>query len=74
MTDKLTHGTAHFLSVAHAVRYYRSQGFGDRLEAAKLVAQKLAALEIFIGEPKCPDGSQLVILDDGCRYGIEGPR
>jgi|KBSMisStaDraftv2_1062788.scaffolds.fasta_scaffold173508_2 hypothetical protein len=74
MTDTLTHGTAHFLSRAHAVRYYRLQGFHTRNEASKAVDRKLQDGSIFIGEPKCPEGSRIVLLDDGCRYGIEGPR
>lgn len=67
-----THGTAHFVSVLKAIRYYYSQGMGrTEREAASLVDQKLLAGEIHIGKPDLPAGAKLILLDDGCRYGIE---
>jgi hypothetical protein len=67
-----THGTAHFVSVLKAIRYYHSQGMGrTERESAMLVDQKLAAGEIKLGRPGVPPGSRLVLLDNDCRYGIE---
>lgn len=62
--DCRTHyGTAHFVSLMAAVRYYRPYGYG--LDDVK---RKLAAGEIAIGEPKKPDGTRY----DNCTRGPDG--
>lgn len=66
-------GTAHFLSLAHAIRYYRKQGY-NRDAAVTAVHYKLETGEIHIGEPEVPDGHKLVLLDDGARYGLDDGR
>lgn len=59
-------GTAHFVTLAHAVAYYRPYGF-DRSD----VQRKLAEGEIFIGPPVLKAGERLVLTDNGQRYAIE---
>jgi hypothetical protein len=66
----MIHGTAYFVSKSSAVRYYRSQGFGSRVEVEAIVERKLADGEIHVGKPDVPEGMTLVILDHGCRYGL----
>ena len=70
----LIHGTAHFVSVGAALRYYREQGYGGgTIEELKVfVGGKLADGEISIGKPTdIPRGARLIRLDGGTRYGIE---
>lgn len=57
-------GTAHFVSLATAERYYRPYGL-DATDVARKVAHK----EIFIGKPTMP--GKLILLDEGTRYGVE---
>lgn len=56
-------GTAHFISTAAAIRYYKPYGYnaGD-------VREKLARGEIAIGEPKQVDGTPY----PDCRKGPDG--
>lgn len=62
--DCRTHwGTANFISVAAAIRYYRDYGCGP-----DEVRRKLADKEIAIGEPKKPDGTSY----EGCTRGADG--
>jgi hypothetical protein len=66
------HGTAHFVSVMGAIKYYYMQGYArSEREAAAYVDQKISAGEIHIGPPVVPAGEKLVMLDDDCRYGLE---
>ena len=58
-----TSGTANFVSRAAAVKYYKSQG-----SDAKEVSRKLKAGEIFIGEPKVPEGMKLMVNREEGRY------
>lgn len=62
--DCRTHyGTAHFVSLSAAIRYYRPYGTD-----ADEVRRKLADGEIAIGEPKKPDGSSY----PNCTRGNDG--
>ncbi len=61
-----TYGTAHFVSVQAAHRYYSAQGL-DRLA----VNDKLVNGEIFAFPPVVPKGERLVLIDDGQRYGLQ---
>jgi hypothetical protein len=64
-------GTSHFVSVAAAVAYYRSQSPHDSpKEVRSDVESKIALEEISIGEPKIQTGESLCIVDGG-RYAIE---
>ena len=63
---RMTIGTAHFVSLSKAVRYYRDYGF-----TADDVVAKLDAGEFHIGKPTIKEGERLVLLDDGTRYGIQ---
>lgn len=63
-------GTAHFVSVASAVAYYRvyHDGVADTIA---YVDTRLAEGGIHIGKPVIGPGEALVLLDQGRRYGIE---
>jgi hypothetical protein len=61
-------GTCHFVSVALAIRYYRNHGYRDIIGE---IDRKLAEGEIHIGKPVISDGEELVLLDNGQRYGIK---
>ena len=61
-------GTAHFVSKAKAVQYYRDYEGNNAKEA---VERKLAAREIAIGPPALPANGRLLIIDNGTRYAIE---
>ena len=62
----ITYGTAHFVSVQAAQRYYSAMGY-DRLT----VNDKLVNGEIFAFPPAIPKGERLVLLNDGQRYGLQ---
>ena len=68
-------GTSHFVSKAHAIRYYLAYESGCYTEchqsATAAVAQKLAEGEIHIGEPALKPGQKLLVIDNGTRYAIE---
>ncbi len=67
-------GTGRFVSKSHAVRYYRDQDNTLTLrDAHAMVIEKLKWNEIYIGEPKIQNtqGARVVLLDKGCRYGVE---
>jgi len=57
---KTTTGTAHFTSANAAAKYYGK-------EAAKIRIEEKA---IFIGRPETKQGENLVLIDNGQRYGI----
>lgn len=59
-------GTAHFVSLSAALRYYRNQGGTERD-----VHEKIAMGEIFLGKPECGDGERAVIIPGEGRYAIE---
>jgi hypothetical protein len=60
-------GTSYFVSMAEALRYYRPYGFG-----MDEVIRKLTDGEIHIGKPPFdPKSQRAVIIDGGCRYGVE---
>lgn len=59
-------GTANFVSRKAAVKYYKSQGY-DVAE----INRKLKDGEIFIGEPKVPNGMKLKINRQEGRYILE---
>jgi hypothetical protein len=61
----ITTGTAHFESLAAAVRYYRPYGFEN---TAATVARKLAEGEIFIGPPALKAGQTLSLNREEGRY------
>ncbi len=64
-------GTSSFVSVNHAIAYYREQTPGcTSLEATKLVAEKIQSADIHIGRPILKPGERLTLLDGGRRYGI----
>lgn len=65
MTDRpYTIGTAHFVSKAAAVRYYRDYSF-----EASDVERKIASGDIFIGKPKIQDNEALFVREG--RYHIQ---
>lgn len=57
-------GTSHFVSLAHATRYYREYG-NTPAEVESMVASGV----IHIGKPDLKDGQWLTIVD-GTRYAI----
>ena len=59
-------GTAYFVSLAAACRYYKPYG----CDAAH-VGRKLTAGEIHIGAPLLKKGERLLTIDEGTRYAIE---
>lgn len=59
-------GTAYFVSLPAACRYYLPYGFSPRD-----VDEKIKAGEIHIGQPEVKPGQKLVIVDEGTRYAIE---
>jgi hypothetical protein len=61
-------GTAHFVSVRSAQRYYRDYCFAD---VVATVAQKIAEGEIKIGPPQIGLNDRIVLLDAATRYGVE---
>lgn len=61
-------GTAYFVSLKAAERYYADYGYSD-IKAA--VRRKLAEGEIHLGKPALKPGQSLTMLDNGARYGIE---
>lgn len=64
-------GTAHFVSRAHAIRYYRAYCTSYR-EAAAEVDELLAGGSIHLGPPpKKHDTDQIVLIDGGDRYALE---
>ena len=65
-----TFGTAHFVSVVTARRYYRECMAHTSAQAKAAVADKLARGEIHIGAPQLLNGQVLSIIDDGTRYAI----
>ncbi len=64
----------HFVSEAHAIRYYAAYESGDAHQrhawAKSAVAQKLKDGEIKIGPPALKPGETLRIIDGGTRYAI----
>jgi len=71
MTDT-TIGTSYFVSLRHAVEYYRYQYGPMKLkDLTDMVASKATAGDIHIGKPDIKDGESLVLLDEGRRYGIK---
>jgi hypothetical protein len=63
----MTTGTSHFVSIAHAVRYYTPYGY-DNPRAT--VERKIAEGEIHIGKPTLKQGDKLITVDGGTRYAI----
>lgn len=61
-------GTPYFVSLAHAIAYYRPYGYDD-VRAA--VQRKLAEGEIHLGAPPLKAGERLTLIDEGKRYAIE---
>lgn len=68
-----TWGTCHFVSRAHAIRYYQAYEFTPEMVAAipKDVDLKIGEGLICIGKPTVRKGEKLRVIDDGCRYAIE---
>ena len=62
-------GTAYFVSIVAARRYYRDYGFNG-----EDVARKVSECEIYIGQPDLKAGEKLVLLDNGLRYGVDDGR
>ncbi len=62
-----TYGTAHFVSRAAAIAYYREYGYDD---VAHAVDAKIAEGEIFIGRPRVFAGQTVSLIDNGRRYAI----
>jgi hypothetical protein len=61
-------GTAHFVSKAKAVRYYREY----EIDARAAVERKLSEGSIHIGPPTLKPGERLTTIDGGTRYAVEG--
>lgn len=59
------HGTAHFVSIRTANRYYADYGYSEAD-----VLRKITDGEIHIGKPHLQPGQQLSVIDEGCRYAI----
>lgn len=59
------YGTAHFSSLAAAVRYYAQQGISRHG-----VMEKLKAGEIFIGKPTCKESQRVELNSEEGRYFI----
>lgn len=71
MKNKITTGTNHFPSTAHAKFYYSFQHpYAMPKEISWLVEHKKDIGEIIIGEPLVKAGQKLLVIDN--RYHIEG--
>lgn len=67
-----TIGTAYFVNFTKACDYYK--GTTDDMTVSlleQLVRDRVESCEIFIGKPELAVGERLVLLDNGCRYGVE---
>jgi hypothetical protein len=65
-------GTKYFASFASACMYYSSGNEDMSLEdIINMVNEKVQEGNVFIGEPEVADGEELVLLDEGTRYGIK---
>lgn len=60
-------GTSHFVSLQKAAWYYAQY----EKNPVAVVQRKILAGEIHIGKPDLPLGHRIILIDDGCRYGIE---
>lgn len=67
-------GTAHFVNFTKACDYYREQGNDDLTpaELERYVRDMIEDGEIHIGKPDLDVGQRLLLIDDGCRYAVEG--
>jgi hypothetical protein len=70
----MTTGTSNFVNFTKACDYYRSQGNEELTPAQleKLVKNKIEEGEIELGQPTLKDGQTLRVIDNGCRYAIQG--
>lgn len=70
MSGQVITGTAHFVSLKYALRYYHPYitGPGRGTALVAYVATKLANQEIFIGRPDLKPGETLSVRVDEGRY------
>lgn len=66
-------GTCNFVNFTKACDYYKDQGYGDLspAELEAVVRDKLQCGQIHLGKPDVEVGQRLIVIDDGCRYGLE---
>lgn len=70
----ITYGTNYFPSFSKACMYY--SGINEHLplgEIIDMVNEKVAEKAVIIGQPSVEDDEELVLLDEGTRYGIRIP-
>lgn len=68
-----TVGTAYFVNFTKACDYYKDRCYYEISVSLlkRLVRDRVESCEIFIGKPVLAVGERLVLLDNGCRYGVE---
>lgn len=66
-------GTSHFVNFTKACDYYRDYVPGYTPAALeRYVRAKIDDGEIYLGKPELEPGQRLLVIDDGCRYAVEG--